>query len=117
MAQSTIHILESKVASLENLLHHTQSQVQTQAETTQQLAVDIEEDVDLDKLLDVYSTIYIKNNIAGDTVRTLFSATCPAFLPYLQLYISQLPLYYDGIKKSAHSLFEILPTSYELSMP
>lgn len=38
MAQSTIHMLESKVASLENLVHDTQTQVQTQAETTQQLA-------------------------------------------------------------------------------
>ncbi|KAH9918687.1 uncharacterized protein B0H18DRAFT_1086818 [Fomitopsis serialis] len=38
MAQSTIQMLESKVTSLESLVHETQSQVQTQAETTEQLA-------------------------------------------------------------------------------
>ena len=38
MAQSTIQMLESKVASLEGLVHETHSQVQTQAEATQQLA-------------------------------------------------------------------------------
>ncbi|EPS95292.1 hypothetical protein FOMPIDRAFT_1025852 [Fomitopsis schrenkii] len=38
MAQSTIQMLESKVASLEGLVHETHTQVQTQAEATQQLA-------------------------------------------------------------------------------
>ncbi|KZT63097.1 hypothetical protein DAEQUDRAFT_760644 [Daedalea quercina L-15889] len=37
MAQTTIQMLESKVASLEGLVHDTHSQVQTQAEVTQQL--------------------------------------------------------------------------------
>ncbi|KAI0341540.1 hypothetical protein BDW22DRAFT_1346327 [Trametopsis cervina] len=36
-AQSTISVLESKVAALESLVHTTQSQVQAQAETHQQL--------------------------------------------------------------------------------
>ncbi|CCM06360.1 uncharacterized protein FIBRA_08617 [Fibroporia radiculosa] len=36
-AQSTISLLESKVAALETLVHDTQSQVRVQSETTQQL--------------------------------------------------------------------------------
>ncbi|EED77680.1 predicted protein [Postia placenta Mad-698-R] len=38
VAQSTISLLESKVASLENLVHDTRSQVQVQTEATEQLA-------------------------------------------------------------------------------
>ncbi|OSX63155.1 hypothetical protein POSPLADRAFT_1138902, partial [Postia placenta MAD-698-R-SB12] len=38
VAQSTISLLESKVASLESLVHDTRSQVQVQTEATEQLA-------------------------------------------------------------------------------
>ncbi|KAF9798160.1 hypothetical protein IEO21_10782 [Rhodonia placenta] len=38
VAQSTISSLESKVASLESLVHDTRSQVQVQTEATEQLA-------------------------------------------------------------------------------
>ena len=73
-------------------------------------------------MLDVNSAICIEKEIAADTLGQLAAATREHFLPYIEQcvleLVSQLPHYYDGIRKSStESLLEIVKTFYELSTP
>ncbi|KAI0782615.1 ARM repeat-containing protein [Abortiporus biennis] len=85
--------------------------------------VDVEDlTVDIDKMLDVNSTICIEKEIAADTIGALMESTGQHFLPYVEQctleLVSQLPHYYDGIRKSAtESLLEIVRSFYDLSSP
>ncbi len=82
--------------------------------------IDGDDVIDLDKVLDVNSSICIEKEIAAETLGNLAAATREHFLPYVEQcvleLVSQLPHYYDGIRKSStESLLEIVRTFYELS--